>query len=285
MTKFWIMMTRLLTAGFSVAVMLTVHGGCDQASVLGTASRPSVVSKVSISVAAASDLKYVLEEVIREFQELHPHIVVKATFGSSGNFYTQISNGAPFDIFLSADTSYPQKLIEQGVAIPESLFVYAIGRIVLWVRQDSALNVEREGIASLRNPNIKKLAIANPVDAPYGRAAEAALHHFDVYEDLKDRLVLGENVTQAAQFVETEAADVGIIAVSLAIAVPLRDKGRQWPFPTDSYPTLEQGGVILSATQERSACDLFCAYMRSERGREVFKRYAFALPGESKLRP
>ena len=285
MTNIWMTMTRRCSAGFSVAVLLTVFAGCDQTSVLGTATSPVAASKLSISVAAASDLKYVLEEIIAEFQEIHPQIAVKATFGSSGNFYTQLSNEAPFDLFLSADISYPQKLIEQGVAIPESLFVYALGRIVLWVRQDSPIIVEREGIAALKNPNIKKIAIANPVHAPYGRAAEAALHHFDVYEELKDRLVLGENVTQAAQFVETGAADIGIIAVSLAIADPLREKGRRWPFPTDSYPTLEQGGVIMSATRERKACELFFQYLRSEQGREIFKRYAFAQPGESNLRP
>lgn len=282
MRRYRMMGTQLFSAPVWMTPLFLVLAGCDNLDVPGTVTKPAPPGpKTTISVAAASDLKYVLEEIITEFREAHPEIVVKPTYGSSGSFFTQLSNKAPFDLFLSADINYAQQLIDQGVAVPESLFVYALGRIVLWVRNDSPVDVERKGIASLRDPAIMKIAIANPQHAPYGRAAEAALYHFDVYEDVKDRLVLGENVAQTAQFVETGAADIGIIAVSLAIADPLREMGRRWPFPTDSYPSLEQGGVILSSSQERGACETFIAFLRSDMGQEIFERYAFGRPAGS----
>ncbi|HEY0982009.1 MULTISPECIES: molybdate ABC transporter substrate-binding protein [unclassified Schlesneria] len=266
------------------AFLLLVLTGCDQFTDPRPVQNSAIVEpKVTISVAAASDLKYVLEEIITEFRQAHPEIAVKPTYGSSGSFYSQLLNKAPFDVFLSADVAYPQQLIDQGLAISESLIVYAMGRIVLWVRNDCPVDVEREGIASLRSASIKKIAIANPQHAPYGKAAEAALYHFDIYEEVEDRIVFGENIAQAAQFVESGAADIGIIAVSLTIADALREKGRQWPFPKDSYPPLEQGGVIMSTTQERGACEAFLKFLGSDVCRDILKRYAFSYPGEMTL--
>ncbi|HQZ67963.1 MAG TPA: molybdate ABC transporter substrate-binding protein, partial [Planctomycetaceae bacterium] len=198
----------------------------------------------------------------------------------SGSFSAQLSNEAPFDIFFSADIEFPRKLIQQGQAIPESEFQYAIGQLVVWVRKESPLDVESQGLDVLLEPTVKKIAIANPKHAPYGRAAEATLKTSGLYEKVSERLVLGENVAQAAQFIESEAADVGLIAHSLATAAPMKDKGRFVIVPADLYPKLVQGGVILSWAADRKATESFRGFMTGEHGRTVLKRNGFLLPGE-----
>ena len=137
----------------------------------------------------------------------------KTTFGSSGNFFAQLSNKAPLDIFFSADIGYPRKLIEQGDGLKETEFSYAVGHLGIWVRNDSSLDLDKNEITVLSDPAVKKIAIANPRFAPYGRAAEAALKHFEIYESIQDRLVLGDNIAQTAQFVESGAADVGVTTI------------------------------------------------------------------------
>ena len=266
-------------------ILFTFVAGCNPGSVPTDSSlktselQPTFKqTPTTISVAAASDLKFAFDEVVSEFKKLHPEIQVETTFGSSGNFLAQLSNKAPFDIFFSADIGYPDTLIEQGDGVKETLFSYAVGHIGIWVRNDSPLNPEQDGIAVLRDPAVKKIAIANPRFAPYGRAAEAALKHFEIYESIQDRLVLGDNIAQTAQFVESAAADVGIISASLATASQLRDKGRLWLLPTDSYPTLVQGGVILSWAKDRQACDQLRLFVMSEAGQTILRKYGFAQP-------
>jgi molybdate transport system substrate-binding protein len=237
-------------------------------------------SQREVSVAAAADLKFAFDEVASEFQTKHPGIKVTPTYGSSGNFYAQLSNKAPFDLYLSADVDYPRKLIDSGLALQPSEFVYAIGQIVVWVPNDSRLDFARLGLKALADPSVKKLAIANPRHAPYGRAAEAALKKLGVYDTVKDRLVLGENIAQTAQFVESGAADAGIIAQSLALTATLRDKGRYWTVPLDAYPRLEQGGVILTWARDREAAQALTAFMAGTEGRRILKRYGFLVPGE-----
>ena len=169
-----------------------------------------------LTIAAASDLNFVFREIVTEYEKVSGD-QVRLTLGSSGNFFAQIQNGAPFDLYFSADISYPRKLEEAGLAVSGSLYPYAIGRIVLWTGNESHLDLSK-GLEVLREPTVKKIAIANPKHAPYGRAAVAAMEHVQVYERVKDKLVLGENISQAAQFVESGAGDVGIIALSLAPA-------------------------------------------------------------------
>lgn len=238
------------------------------------------VGEPTIRVAAAADLKFALDEVITEFQRQYPQITVRVSYGSSGSFFAQLSQRAPFDIFFSADRAYPRRLIEQGLALPETEFPYAVGRIVLWVPRSSALAVETLGVRALLEPTVKKIAIANPRHAPYGRAAEAALQSLLVYDTVGEKLVYGENVVQAAQFVQSGAAQIGVVALSLALAPTLRDQGRLWEFPPESYPRLEQGGVVLSWVRDRESTQLFREFVLSSRGREIFKRYGFLLPGE-----
>lgn len=233
----------------------------------------------SVSVAAAADLKFALDEIAADFERTHPDISIQITYGSSGNFFAQLSNRAPFDIYFSADMEYPRKLIEQGHAKKESEFSYAIGQIVLWVPSSSSLDVESRGIEALIDERARKVAIANPKHAPYGRAAESAFRSLGVYDRVKDRLVLGENIAQTAQFIESGAADIGVIALSLAMAPALQGKGRYWLIPLDAYPRMEQGGVILNWAKDREAAGELRAFVMSDEGRATLKRYGFILPG------
>lgn len=231
----------------------------------------------SLTIAAAADLKFAFAEVIEEFTRDHPEIAVTPTFGSSGSFFTQISNGAPFDLYFSADIAYPRKLVEAGLGIRETEFRYAIGRVVVWAPSTATIDVLHLGIESLLHTSVRKIAIANPQHAPYGRAAEAAMRHYGVYDRVKDRLVLGENVAQTAQFIESGAADIGIIALSLAMAPGMRGKGTYWTIPGDAHPAIEQGGVIIATTKRREAAQLFRDFVVSDRGRKVLAKYGFVL--------
>lgn len=233
-----------------------------------------------LRIAAAADLKFALEELVEAFHKLHPEVTVKVTFGSSGNLFAQISNDAPFDLFLAADIQYARDLAEQGKGLQETFFTYALGHVVVWVPVTSELNLEELGIQALVDVRVKKVAIANPKHAPYGRAAEAALKNLGVYEQVSRRLVLGENIAQTTQFVESGAADIGIIAMSLALAPAMRNKGRFWQIPADAYPPLLQGGIILNRCQDRDAAEQFQAYLIGDEGRSTLRKYGFGLPNQ-----
>ena len=230
----------------------------------------------SITVAAAADLSSVLTELGAKYKS-QTGTEVRLSFGASGNLTQQIRNGAPFDLFFSADEAYPRQLIADGFADPHSLYRYAVGRLVVWVLADSSLDVPGKGINVLLDPAVEKIAIANPLHAPYGRAAAAALKHFGIYEKVSDRLVLGENVSQAAQFVESGNAQAGLIALSHALAPGMKDKGKYWLVPTDSYPKLDQAVVILSSSRQKKEAAAFLEYLKGAEARSTFERYGFAL--------
>ena len=200
------------------------------------------------------------------------------SYGSSGILYAQLVNHAPFDLFLAADASYARQLAERSLTLPESEFTYAIGRIVLWVPATSPIDVERLGMSALKEPSISHVAIANPEHAPYGRAAEAALRKAAVYDSVKSRLVLGENVSQALQFVESGSADIGIVALSLALSPTFARAGRHWTIPPDAYPRIEQGGTILRGALHPETAWKFRSFILSAAGRAVLKRYGFFFP-------
>jgi molybdate transport system substrate-binding protein len=231
-----------------------------------------------LTVAAASDLQFALPEVIRQFRAAYPQVEVSAIYGSSGNFYSQARNGAPFDLFLSADIQYPRQLAQEGLALPDSLFTYGVGRIAVWTRAASGLDVERLQMHALESASVKHVAIANPQHAPYGRAAEAAMRSLGVYDRIAPKLVLGENIAQTLQFVESGSAEVGIVALSLAMAPTVRDQGRYWEIPLDAYPRLEQGGAILARARGSQAAGRFRAFLLDAPGRRILKEYGFSLP-------
>src|SRR5262245_48062658 len=233
-----------------------------------------------VTVAAASDLSFALRDIIADFERTTGN-KVRLTLGSSGTFATQMSNGAPFDVFLSADIGYPQELEKKGLTEPNTLFVYGIGRLVVWVPKNSPIDVEKLGMQALLHPSVRKIAIANPEHAPYGRAAVRAMQHFGVNEAVKNKLVLGENIAQAAQFVQSEAAEVGIIALSSALSDSMGAAGKYWQVPLDAYPRMDQAGVILKQARKAGHLDAARAFtdaMRSPRGRAVLQRYGFSIP-------
>lgn len=236
----------------------------------------NLVFAEEITIAAASDLNFAFREIVVEYEKTTGNHV-RLSLGSSGNFYAQIQNGAPFDLYFSADISYPRKLEEAGLTVPGSLYQYAVGRIVLWAGKDSHLDLSR-GLEILREPVIRKIAIANPKHAPYGRAAVAAMEHFKVYDQVKDKLILGENISQAAQFIESGACDIGIIALSLAVAPAMKSKGTYWEVPAETHPPLEQGAVILKSSKQQESAKQFLAFIKGERGQEIMKRYGFTVP-------
>jgi molybdate transport system substrate-binding protein len=232
-----------------------------------------------VTVAAASDLTYAMNEIATNFEKA-TGCAVRLSFGSSGNFLTQFENGAPFDVFFSADIAYPKKLEAEGLAAPGSTYLYAIGKIVLWTRKDSRVDIGK-GLPALRDPAAQKIAIANPEHAPYGRAAEEALKKSGVYDAVKERLVLGENISQAAQFVESGNADVGILALSLALSPALYAEGQFNSIPANLYTPIEQGAVVPLAAPNLNAARLFFKYCKLPATVAVFERYGFALPAKT----
>lgn len=246
-----------------------------RAAALFVASAIGCVSwAAELKVAAASDLAFVLPEIVAAFEK-QSGATVKVSFGSSGNFTAQIQNGAPFDVFMAADIGYPRKLIAAGLADAESLYMYGVGRIVVWAPEDSTLNFERGGMRLLLDGQVKRIAIANPQHAPYGRAAVAALTHYGIYAKVKKKLVLGENIAQAAQFVQSGNAEAGIVALSLVLAPAMREKGTYWLIPEDSHPALEQGAVVLKSSAEQKLAQVFVEFLSSPAAQAQFRRYGF----------
>ena len=233
------------------------------------ASRPA-----PLRIAAAADLQYALADIAKAFHQRHPGVRVEPVYGSSGLFYAQLINHAPFDLFLSADVEYPRKLAQQGLILTGSEFTYAEGRIVLWAGNTSGLNVRRIGLDALRLPALRHIAIANPAHAPYGRAAEAALRSFGLYDAVKDKLVLGENVSQAFQLANSGAAEAAIVPLSLALAPPAT-RGAYWEFPSGAYPRIQQGGAIMRWTANPLAAQGFRAFLLAPEGRVILKQYGF----------
>jgi molybdate transport system substrate-binding protein len=230
-----------------------------------------------INVAAAADLSTALQELAADYEK-RTGVTVKLSFGASGALTQQIQNGAPFDVFFSADMEYPKQLIAGGQAESATLYRYAVGRLVLWVPKDSPLDVEQKGIDVLLDPSVKKIAMANPQHAPYGRAAAAALKHYGLDEKVADRLVLGENISQAAQFVESGNAQAGFVALAHAIAPAMQGKGRYWIVPAEAYPPLYQGVVLVSHSPHRQEAAAFLEYMKTSEATAVLQRYGFTLP-------
>jgi len=230
-----------------------------------------------ILVAAASDLNFAMNEICRDFEKSHPGIKVEISYGSSGNFYAQIKQGAPYDIFFSADASYPTLLEDEGFAVKGQRQLYAIGKIVLWIPKKSALNPQK-GLNLVLEPELKKLAIANPRHAPYGRAAEESLRYYGLWDKVQGKLVFGENISQTAQFVQTGSADAGIIAVSLAVSPSMAHSGSYWIIPTESYSRLEQGYTVLQRGKGKSSVKTFLEFVQGKKGEKILSDFGFILP-------
>jgi molybdate transport system substrate-binding protein len=240
-------------------------------------SQPVWVAGRELNVAAAADLSAALPALAAGYEK-SSGVTLKLSFGASGALTQQIQNGAPFDVFFSADMDYPKQLIAEGKADGPTLYRYAVGQLVLWVPASSPLDVEHKGMDVLQDPAVTKIAIANPQHAPYGRAAVAALKHAGLYEKVQPRLVLGENISQAAQFVESGNAQVGFVALAHALAPAMQGKGRYWKIPADAYPALDQGAVVISSSQRRQDALAFLDYMKGAEAKAVLKHYGFTSP-------
>lgn len=232
-----------------------------------------------VAIAAASDLQFALAEIKEAFAKAQPGMEVSLTFGASGTFFAQLMSKAPFDLFLSADEAYPRKLVEAGLADGSTAFRYSRGHLVLWVSKASPIPLETLGLQALLHPAAKKVAIANPRHAPYGRAAEAVLTKAGLLAAVTPRLVYGENIAQTAQFVQTGAADIGLIALSLALSPPMATTGRHWPVPEDTHPPLDQGGVVLNHAGDRAAALAFRTFLLSPAGVTILRRHGFQADG------
>ena len=242
-----------------------------------SAKRETTARRGHVRVAAAADLNQALVAVIAGFGASHD-VDVAVSYGSSGTFYAQLLNQAPFDVFLSADVTYPNQLASRGLTIPQSEFTYAFGHLVLWTPPASPLDVEHDGLQVLKQASIAHVSIANPEHAPYGRAAVAAMQAAGVYDAVRPKLVLGENVAQAMQFVQSGAADVGLVAMSLALAPNVKGKGRLFEVPTNSYPRVEQGGTILKWAEDVDAARAFRGFLLSADGQAILKQFGFSVP-------
>ncbi len=262
-----------------LSVLWMVFAVAGLALVVAFRSQSGQSSK-KIQIAAAADLKFVLDEIVKEFEHARPGVDVRVSYASSGSIYAELSNQAPFDIFCSADLSYPHKLKDEGLALDGAVFTYAVGRLVLWAPKPSSIDLEHLGSAALQQPSVRHISIANPTYAPYGRAAEAALRALGFYDSVKDKIVLGENVAQAFQFVQSGAADIGIISLSLALAPDVRNLGKYWQIPPDKYPPLEQGGIILKWARDPSEAREFRAFLLGATARSILKRSGYDLPKE-----
>ena len=227
----------------------------------------------SITVAAAADLQFAMRDVAAQFQK-ETGKEVKLIYGSSGNFFQQLQNGAPFDMFFSADLDYPKKLESAGLTEPGSYYEYAKGKIVIWVLKDSKLDMT-SGLQALLNPSIKKIAVANPQHAPYGRAAVAAMQKEGIYDKVKDDFVLAENIAQTASFVMSGSADVGVVALSLALSPNMKDKGRYFEVPAGDYPPIKQACVILSSSKNKETAKQFLSFIKTAEVADTLRTYGF----------
>ena len=232
-----------------------------------------------ITVAAAADLQFAMQDVAARFHK-ETGKTLKLIYGSSGNFFQQIQNGAPFDMFFSANLDYPKKLEAAGLTEPGSYYQYARGKTVIWVPKESKLDLS-SGMQVLLDPSVKKIAVANPRHAPYGQAAVAAMQKENLYEKVKDKFVLGENISETASFVVSGSADVGIVALSLALSPNMKDKGRYAEIPATDYPPIEQACVILASSKNKETARQFLSFVKKSSTADVLRRYGFDVQNSS----
>ena len=229
-----------------------------------------------ITIAAAADLKFAMDEIVAGFNKTHSGDEVQVVYGSSGKFHTQIQQGAPYELFFSADINFPRELAKQGLAASD-VKPYAVGRIVLW---SAEMDAAKMTLANLTDPKITRIAIANPKHAPYGKRAEEALRAAGLWDKVQAKLVFGENISQAAQYVQSGNAQVGIIALSLVINSELSKKGGYYLIPDNLHNPLEQGFIITRLGASKPLAKQFADYMGSKQARSVMTKYGFVLPGE-----
>ena len=231
------------------------------------------VPAAQTNVAVAANFTEAAKEIAAVFKAKTGHEAV-LSFGASGQFYTQITQGAPFQILLSADDARPKKLVDDGLAVPGSNFTYAIGKLVLWSKTPGLV----KGEDTLKAASFAKLSICNPVAAPYGAAAIETMKSLKVFEQLQPKLVEGATITQAYQFVETGNAELGFVALS-QLTGP--ETGSRWLVPQELYSPIRQDAVLLKSGAANEAATGFIAFLRSPEARVIIEKYGYALDGQS----
>lgn len=250
------LLQHLLTAGFMLLAL------CAHAE--------------KITVAAAADLKFAMHDIVTAFKAANPGDEIEVIYGSSGKFKTQIQQGAPFDLFMSADIAFARELARAGFAATEAK-AYALGRIVLW---SSSQDASKMTLANLTDSKITRISIANPKHAPYGKRAEEALRASGLWEKVEHKLVYGENVAHAAQFVQSGNAQVGIIALALALSPELASKGAYAAVPDKLHTPLEQGVIVTKRAQGSLLARRFADYLSTPAAHALLVRYGFVVPGD-----
>lgn len=228
-----------------------------------------------LAITAAADLKFCLDLLIQDFKKSNPQADLQVAYGSSGKAFTQLKQGAPFDLYFSADVEYPNKLVEAGLTSGKPR-LYALGRIVLWSAGEDASKLD---LRDLVDPRFAKIAIANPLHAPYGRRAEEALRRAGIWEKVQPRLVLGENIAQAGQFVQSGSAPVGILALSLVKSPAFAGQAYRL-IPDSLHSPLEQALVVMKRAEKNPLAARFVDYLFQPRARRIFEQYGFSLPEE-----
>jgi molybdate transport system substrate-binding protein len=245
---------------------------------LASCNKPGGESdKPSLTVSAAADLTLAFEEMGKLFEQ-DTGIKVTFNFGSTGQLAQQIEQGAPVDLFAAANVSFVERLEQRGLTLPDTKAIYAQGRITLWTRPDSSLRVEK--VEDLTRADVKRIAIANPEHAPYGIAAREAMQSAGVWEKVSPKLVFGENIRQAHQFAESGNVDVAIISLSLSMHSP----GRWTLIPAELHKPINQALAVIKGTRQEEAARKFAAFIGSDKGREVMRKYGFILPGEESVK-
>lgn len=234
----------------------------------------SPVFAAEINAAVASNFSAPMKQIVTLFQQQSGD-TVKLSFGSTGKFYAQIKGGAPFDVFIAADTTTPQRLDDDGLTVNGSRFVYALGKLVLWSAQPGL--VDDKGRV-LRKGDYEKLAIADPKLAPYGMAAKQTLEKLAMWNSMRDKLVIGENITQAYQFVATGNAELGFVALSQVMHDGKVSAGSSWLVPPDMYKPIRQSAVLLASAKDKATAQAFLDFLKSDKAAAVIRSYGYALP-------
>jgi molybdate transport system substrate-binding protein len=234
------------------------------------------VSAQKVNVAAAANLRYVLEELKTAYISQNPKAKVNLTFGASGMLVQQIQNGASFDLFMAADNEFPLKLKEKGLTTG-NMSTYAFGKLAIY---STSLDLEKLGLAALKDPTVKKIAIANPATAPYGERAEELLKSLKLYESLKPKIIIGENISQTAQFAFTGNAEIGFIALSLALAPEMAGKGNYYIIPQNRYKPIEQACILIKTPIVNTEASKFKKFILSAATKAIWEKWGYSVLGK-----
>jgi molybdate transport system substrate-binding protein len=226
-----------------------------------------------VRIAAAGNLRYVLDDIKISYAEKHPDVKVDVILGASGALLQQILNGAQFDFYMAADKTFPDKLKEQGAAAGD-VKTYAFGKLALW---SSVVDVSK-GIDIVEDSSVVRIAVAKPDVAPYGERAVQCLQYYGLFDKVKDKIVYADNIAQAAQYASTGNAEVGFLALALVLAPDMKDKGKYFLLDTKSYKPVEQACVLVKTWERNSEASKFMDYVLSDAAKSIFEKYGFILP-------